>query len=223
MPRQLLFDLDGTLTDPRNGIVGCLRHALSAVQAELPSDPELEAFIGPPLQQSLRRLLGDPDEGVVAEALSRYRERFSSVGMYENEVYPGIPELLRALGDAGCTLRVVTSKPTVFADRILVHFDLSQHFAGVHGSELSGVRSDKAELIAHVLVTARISANDAVMIGDRSHDVLGARANGVRALGVLWGYGTRAELTAAGVDELYETVSALQSGLATWLQLPHVE
>jgi len=211
--RQLCFDLDGTLTDPRNGIVGCLRHALAAVRADIPSDAKLAAFIGPPLQQSLRQLLKNPDESVLAEALTRYRERFSSVGMYDNEVYPGIPELLRALGAAGWTLRVVTSKPTVFADRILTHFDLSQHFTGVHGSELSGVRSDKAELIAHVLETERISAEDAVMIGDRSHDVVGARANGVRALGVLWGYGTRAELAAAGADELYESISALESDL----------
>ena len=214
MPRQLCFDLDGTLTNPRNGIVGCLRHALTAVDADIPSDAELEACIGPPLQQSLRRLLGDPDESVLAEALTRYRERFSAVGMYENEVYSGIPELLRALGGAGRILRVVTSKPSVFAERILAHFDLSQHFAGVHGSELSGVRSDKVELLAHVLETQRIAAKDAVMIGDRSHDVVGARANGVRAVGVLWGYGTRAELTVAGADELYETVAALQRGLS---------
>lgn len=143
--------------------------------------------------------------------------------MYENEVYPGIPELLQALGDAGDILRVVTSKPSVFADRILAHFDLSQHFTGVHGSELSGVRSDKAELIADVLASERISAKDAVMIGDRSHDVVGARANGVRPLGVLWGYGTRAELTAAGADELYASVADLQSDLLTKAELSGVQ
>lgn len=203
--------------------MGCLRHALAAVHAVIPGDAELEACIGPPLQQSLRRLLGDPDESVLVEALTRYRERFSAVGMYENEVYPGIPELLQALGDAGDILRVVTSKPSVFADRILAHFDLSQHFTGVHGSELSGVRSDKAELIADVLASERISAKDAVMIGDRSHDVVGARANGVRPLGVLWGYGTRAELTAAGADELYASVADLQSDLLTKAELSGVQ
>jgi len=212
MPRQLFFDLDGTLTDPRLGIVRCLRHALEGAPIAIPSDAELERFIGPPLQQSLKRLLGA--DAAATDALKRYRERFATSGMYENEVYPGIPELLRALRDVGWKLRVVTSKPKVFADPILDHFGISEHFIGVHGSELSGVRTDKAELIAHVLEVARIPARAAMMIGDRSHDIAGARANGVRALGVLWGYGSRAELTSAGAERLYDSVSALRGDLA---------
>jgi len=220
MARHLFFDLDGTLTDPRQGIVRCLRYALSAFAVAIPTDTELEAFIGPPLQRTFASLLGDDDD-LIAEALRRYRERFASAGMFENQVYPGIPELLESSRHAGWTLHVVTSKPTVFAAQILAHFDLIRHFAAVHGSELSGLRADKTELVAHVLATEQISAPDAVMIGDRSHDVVGAQANGVRALGVLWGYGSREELRAAGAARSYETVEALREALTAALRQAH--
>jgi phosphoglycolate phosphatase len=211
--RTLLFDLDGTLTDPRVGIVTCLRHALAALQAVSPTDRELERFIGPPLQETFRVLLRETPERA-DEAVRLYRERFADVGMYENEVYPGIPELLAALRDAGYSLRVATSKPGVYAERILTHFGLAPYFAGIHGSELSGARTNKAELLAHVLAVADIDPARARMIGDRSFDVLGARANGVRALGVLWGYGSRAELVAAGAEKVYESVALLGADLA---------
>lgn len=216
MRRQgnLLFDLDGTLTDPRIGIVGCLRHALRRLDVPVPMDDELARFIGPPLHESFSRLLSAERALLVPKALELYRERYGTVGMFENRVYHGIPEGLAALRGAGWRLWVVTSKPSTFARPILQHFGLAQYFAGVHGSELSGERTDKGELIAYVLRTEGLSPGEAVMIGDRSHDVVGARTNNVRSRGVLWGYGTREELLSAGADRLYETVAELVSDFA---------
>jgi phosphoglycolate phosphatase len=209
MRGSLLFDLDGTLTDPREGIVGSLRYALAELGLPAPSDDELSSFIGPPLHDSLRRLLGAERANSLPRALELYRERFGTVGMFENRVYPGIAEALAALGDAGWRLWVVTSKPSVFAAPILRHFDLTRHFAGVYGAELSGERSNKSELIAHFLRTEGVPAERTTMIGDRRHDIAGARANGIRAFGVLWGYGTLDELIDAGADALYENVADL--------------
>ena len=207
----LFFDLDGTLTDPREGIVGCIRHALQCLGCSVPPDSELDRCIGPPLRESFCRLA---TAALADAAVEHYRERFRASGMFENRVYPGVPEALTALRAAGWQLLVVTSKPGVFAEQILRHFDLAQYFSAIHGSELSGVRSDKGELIAHVLATEGIAPEYALMIGDRSHDIVGARKNGLRSAGVLWGYGTREELTEAGADRLYESLSVLRDDLA---------
>lgn len=208
---SLLFDLDGTLTDPREGIVGCIRHALQCLGCAVPPDAELDRCIGPPLRESFCRLAS----GALADAaVEHYRERFRASGMFENHVYPGVPEALTALCAVGWQLLVVTSKPAVFAEQIVRHFDLARYFSAIYGSELSGVRSDKGELIAHVLATEGIAPEHALMIGDRSHDIVGARKNGLRSAGVLWGYGTREELTEAGADRLYESVSVLMDDLA---------
>ncbi len=207
---QLLFDLDGTLTDPGLGITRCLAHALEQLGRPAPGRAELERYIGPPLQQNFSELLGSSDDELISEAIARYRDRFGEVGLFENEVYPGIPELLRELREAGHELRVVTSKPTVYAARITAHFELDGHFAEIHGSELSGERTDKAELLAHLLDTEPLTREDCVMIGDRSHDVRGARANGLRSIGVLWGYGSRNELTEAGADQLCADLGELR-------------
>lgn len=207
----LFFDLDGTLTDPREGIVGCIRHALLRLECLVPPDPELDRCIGPPLRESFCRLAG---EALADAAVEHYRERFRATGMFENSVYPEVPGALQALAAAGWRLLVVTSKPGVFAEQILRHFELAPHFAAVYGSELSGLRADKSELIAHVLASEGILPESALMIGDRSHDVLGARKNGVRAAGVLWGYGSREELATAGADRLYESVGDLLADLA---------
>ncbi|HEY6559302.1 MAG TPA: HAD hydrolase-like protein [Polyangiaceae bacterium] len=210
---SLFFDLDGTLTDPRDGITRCLRYALDGVQVPAPTDAELTRWIGPPLHDSFRDFLGPSRRHLVARAVSLYRERFGTVGMFENSVYPGVPEGLRLLVESGRRLFVVTSKPTHFARPILQHFDLSRFFVGVYGSELSGERSDKGELISHVLRTEGLESNDALMIGDRAHDVRGARQNQVRAIGALWGYGGREELSDAGANDLYASVSELVAAL----------
>jgi len=210
---QLLFDLDGTLTDPGLGITRCLAHALEQLGRPAPGRAELERFIGPPLQQNFAELLDTTDEGLIGEAIARYRDRFGEVGLFENEVYPGIPELLDELGAAGHELRVVTSKPTVYAARITAHFGLDGHFAEVHGSEMSGRRTDKAELLGHLLDTEPLAREDCVMIGDRSHDVRGARANGLRNIGVLWGYGSPDELKEAGADHLCADLGELRHAI----------
>jgi phosphoglycolate phosphatase len=204
---NILFDLDGTLTDPREGIVACIKHGLSSLGEPSPPDAELERFIGPPLHETFAKLLSG-DRNVDA-AVKAYRERFSAVGMFENVVYAGIPEVLKTLGAKGAALYVATSKPQVFAERILDHFDLSRYFTRVFGSELNGVRSNKGELIEHILLTEQLSPVDTVMVGDREHDIHGARRNSVRAVGVLWGYGSTKELVAAGAEQIFAQPSEL--------------
>jgi len=213
MTTSLFFDLDGTLTDPRDGILRCLQYALAGIQVPVPTEADLTRLIGPPLQESFRYVLGPSKAHLVPDAIALYRERFGTIGMFENAVYPGIPEGLAALARAGWRLFVVTSKPTAFARPILQHFDLVHHFSGIYGSELSGERSDKGNLISYVLEAEHIPAEQAAMIGDRSHDVIGARANKVRAIGALWGYGTHEELAEAQADRIYATVPEMFSDL----------
>ena len=206
---NVLLDLDGTLTDPRVGIVACLQHALHRLGRPCPPPADLVAFIGPPLRESFGRLL-DTDEGsAIDEAVTLYRERFAAIGLFENIVYQGVPEALAELRGLGMTLYVATSKAHTFARRIVEHFGLGSFFAGVYGSELDGTRADKAELIAHVLQREALASTSTVMVGDRAHDVRGARARGVFPVGVLWGYGSRAELTSAGAGILCERPALL--------------
>ena len=211
--RHLFFDLDGTLTYPAPGICACLAHAVSALGRPAPPGAELRRFIGPPLRDVFAELLGSSEGALVEEAVRRYRERFSTIGLYENAVYPGIPNVLAALGAEGFSLRVVTSKPHVFADRIIDHFGLREFFPRVYGAELTGERSSKAELIAHALVSEDAPPSRACMIGDRRHDVEGARAHGVTAIGVTWGYGSREELEQAGADRVVEHLDELRSAV----------
>lgn len=202
---NVLFDLDGTLTDPREGIVACMKHALASLHRPVPGDAELERFIGPPLRNAFCELLSAPSGGKeVGAAVAAFRERFTALGMFENRVYDGIPQALEGLLERGARLFVATSKPRVFAEQILEHFGLAGHFAAIYGSELTGERSDKVELIAHALTTSALHAAGSVMVGDRRYDVWGALANEVRPVGVLWGYGSREELAAAGADDLFD-------------------
>jgi phosphoglycolate phosphatase len=197
---HLLFDLDGTLTDPFPGITKCIQNALTSLGQPMPSAESLRWCIGPPLKNSFLRLLGPLHEHLADEAVARYRERFGSVGLFENSVYPGIEQTLEDLKNCGHSLSVATSKPFVFAERIIQHFGLSRYFHSVYGSELDGTRSDKAQLIDHILKREQIDPSSVVMIGDREHDMIGASHNSVAGLGVLWGYGTREELEAAGAS-----------------------
>lgn len=205
----ILFDLDGTLCDPRVGIVRSLQYALQKTGHAIPSESELVRYIGPPLYESFAVLLNCKDAELVKHAVELYRERFVSTGMFENSVYPGITDLLAELYAERYHLYVVTSKPTVFAQNILNHFRLAANFLCIYGSELDGRRADKSDLIAHVLEQEKIIPSEAVMIGDREHDIKGAIANGVRPIGVLWGYGSLDELTKAGASVLCETPESL--------------
>jgi phosphoglycolate phosphatase len=204
----LLLDLDGTLTDSKPGIFASIRHALNALGIESPPDEVLSPLIGPPTREAFRILLPSADDAYVERAVALYRERFGMVGLFENSVYPGIPEALESLRAAGFRLWVVTSKPRVYAERVVDHFGLRAAFERVQGPELQ-VERTKADLIAQVLAEANLAPGETWMIGDRSHDVVGAKKNGVRSAGVLWGYGTEQELRAAGADVVLASVADL--------------
>ncbi len=195
---NLLFDLDGTLTDPQEGIVGSIQYALKKFSIDYKDD--LTWCIGPPLQESFARILKTSNKETLDTAIVYYRERFATTGLFENKVYEGIPELLDTLQASGHRLFIATSKPKVFADKILKHFDLAHFFESIYGSELDGTRSNKAELIKYILETERLDAKVTLMIGDRKHDILGARANDLVSIGVAWGYGKDAELKDAGLS-----------------------
>ena len=200
---HLLFDLDGTLTDPKLGIVACLRYALGQLDIEIDADARLESCIGPPLRDSFRRLCGaDSSVERIETAVELYRERFATLGLFENRVYDGIPQCLEKLRLATATRHLATSKPTIYADQIVSHFRLGPHLDGVYGSELDGRLGDKTELIRHIIERENLTPRNTLMIGDRSFDMIGARNNGIRAIGVLWGYGGKAELKQAGADHL---------------------
>jgi phosphoglycolate phosphatase len=197
----LLVDLDGTVTEPGRGIIGAFRHAVAAMTGrEAPPHGELGWVIGPPLRISLPRVL--PPGADVEAALGHYRAFYDAGAMFDAVVHEGVPEALAGLAAEGWRIILCTSKPHVFARRILDHFGLIGHFEAIHGAEFDGTRDNKGDLIGHILTTERVEAGRAVMIGDREHDVLGARRWGIPAIGVLWGYGGREELDAAGAARI---------------------
>ena len=204
-----LVDLDGTITDPARGLIGAFRYALDRIGAHVPEASELTWVIGPPLRVAFPRLLG-PDADI-ERAVALYREFYSAGGITDADVYTGIPEALAELKRTHSRMYVCTAKPRVFAERVLAHFDLTGLFDGIYGPELDGRHDDKAELMAHIIATERISSDRAVMIGDRDNDVRAARANGVPCVGVLWGYGSAHELTQAGAHLLCEAPASLAS------------
>lgn len=200
----ILFDLDGTLTDPKEGVVNCILYALDKLGIIFDENINLSNYIGPPLQKTFAELLNSNDENLIITALGHYRERFKRSGMFENYVYEGIEELLAHLSDSGCSLYVATSKPSVFAKQILDHFKLRKYFSQIYGSELDGSLSNKIDLIEYILSKEDIDIENCFMVGDRKHDAIGAIENGVKPLGILWGYGTQEELTTVGVTYMYE-------------------
>jgi len=200
--KTILFDLDGTLTDPKEGITRSIAYALERMGVEPPPLADLTFAIGPPLRHSLARLIGNDASDAVERTLAFYRERFADVGLFENAPYEGIADALAELSRGGATLYVATSKPRVYAERIVRHFGLDAHFVAVHGCELDGTREDKRDLLAHLLPHHGVDARHAVMVGDRGVDMMAARHHGVRAVGALWGYGSPEELNAAGAHVL---------------------
>ena len=212
-PSQLFLDLDGTITDPRDGIVRSISHALAALNRPIPAESSLERFIGPPLARVFETLLDSTDPALVGSSIEAYRERFSTVGIFENRVYPEIPAALAALTRRGFSLLLVTSKPAVFARRILDHFELAPYFTGVYGPGLEERKYTKGTLVSRALAAGAIAPAAAVMIGDRKDDIEGARENGVSSIGVTWGYGSREELELAGADRIVDSVPELLSML----------
>ena len=202
----VLFDLDGTLTDSKIGITKSVQYALSKFNIREDNLDNLESFIGPPLSESFQKHCGF-DPGQAQQAVDFYREYFSTSGIYENEVYPGIPDLLADLKRKRKQLIVATSKPTVFANQILSAFNLYQHFTSVIGSHLDGTRTSKIEIIAHALsALERPKENGTVMVGDREHDIIGAQGNAIDSIAVTYGYGSLLELQQAKPTYLAHTV-----------------
>lgn len=189
----ILFDLDGTLTDPKEGITKSVAYALESFGIHVEDLDSLCKFIGPPLKESFM-VYYELDDAQGDQAVEKYRERFAVTGLFENKVYPGIREMLELLKEQGKTLLVATSKPSIYARQILGHFDLMKYFTFLSGSELDGTRVDKAEVITYALQENKIQdLSKVIMIGDREHDIIGANKNGIDSIGVLYGYGCREE------------------------------
>lgn len=210
---NLLFDLDGTLTDPKLGISRCIQHALTELGVAPPPADSLDWCIGPPLSQSFGRLLNSSDGDLLGQAVQLYRQRFAQVGLFENRVYEGIPQTLAALRTRGFRLFLATAKPRVFAQRILDHFDLAEHFDVAYGSELNGHLSDKPSLVQHILVCEALDPEQTMIIGDRHYDILGGKANGIRTGAVTYGFGSEEELRGAGADVFFPTPEGIAEGL----------
>ena len=210
MTPTIFFDLDGTLTDPMVGITGSIQYALEklAVDVNVPEANELTWCIGPPLLETFKTLVGSDH---APTAVAHYRERFSSVGLYQNTPYSGIQDALSALQSAGIRLCVASSKPHVYVREILEHFELIHYFSDVFGSLLNGTRTDKSELLRFALSETRVDARTATMVGDRKHDIIGALDNGISAIGVLYGYGSEEELVQAGANRFAKAPSDLVS------------
>lgn len=212
----ILFDLDGTISDPKQGICGCVQYALRSFGIEEPELDRLEPFIGPPLAESFMKYYNFTAEQA-QEAVEKYRERFSVTGKYENVLYPGMGALLHDLKASGATLAIASSKPTVYVEDILVHFGIREYFDIVVGSELDGRRVHKEEVVAEVLsqLAARGESDPdkMVMIGDRSFDVEGAKAIGAHCIAVSYGYAQPGELENAGAEIIVRDVEGLRSVL----------
>jgi phosphoglycolate phosphatase len=204
---HVLFDLDGTLLDPSAGLLGAIQHALRELGKPVPPAAELSWMIGPPLRASFSELLGGAEE--TPAAIGHYRAYYGARGMYEAVVYQGIPEALEALEAAGCRLIVATAKPYRFARPILQHFGLANRFVAIHGPELDGTRDAKADLIAFILAAEGVAVDAALMVGDRALDVEAAASHGIASIAAGWGYGSRAELSAAGAAAICVTPGAL--------------
>ena len=198
MRAHVYFDLDGTLTDPYVGITQCILYALDKLGFPHPSDEYLNSCIGPSLYVTFPEMVG---EELTPKAIDLYRERFDDVGWLENIPYDGIHDTLAAVADSGCVLFVATSKPRIAAGRIVEHFGMGQFFEKVYGCELDGTRSNKADLLKYA-INENPQASSRTMIGDRKHDLIGAIANGIRPVGVSYGYGSSDELHAAGATAI---------------------
>lgn len=207
--QYLLFDLDGTLTDPGEGITNSVAYALKKWGIEISDRRELYYFIGPPLSASFKKYYGFSEEDAI-KSVEYYREYFRDKGIFENRVYDGIPKLLETLKKSGKTLILATSKPEKFAKQILDHFDLAKYFDFVAGASMDESRNKKADVIRYALDLAKIENKaEALMIGDRDQDMLGAQVNGIDSLGVLYGYGDSEELSASGAKYIAETVEQI--------------
>ncbi len=209
MYTTFLFDLDGTVTDPKKGIVNSVLYALEKVGIEELHVSELDSFIGPTIQQSFVERY-NMNEGEVERAVFYFREYLKQRGLLENSVYEGIPNLLKQLKDTGNRLFIATSKPTIFARQVIEHFQLTNYFEDIIGSNLNGTRIKKEEIIAHILQQNEgLNKEEVVMIGDRKHDIIGANHNGIASIGVLYGYGSENELIEVSATHIAKDIEEL--------------
>jgi len=200
----VLLDLDGTLSDSRPGIAACFRYTVEQLGHDPEAVGDLTWAVGPPIRVSIQRLIAQYGDDRVDQAVDIYRARYSTAGLYECSVYPGIVGMLDGLREAGHTMCIATSKRRDFAERVMDHLQLRGYVRGVYGAEPGGGLDDKQDLLAHILTAEGFAAADCVMLGDRLHDIHAAQANAIRSIGALWGYGGRDELTAAGAGALAE-------------------
>lgn len=211
MYNVVLFDLDGTITDSGSGITNSVVYALKKWNIEVADKAELYPFIGPPLQESFERFFHFSEEEA-KKAVEYYREYYRDKGIFENEVYAGVEELLKKIKESGRKIILATSKPKVFAVRILEHFHLAQYFDFVSGASMDGVRCEKIDVIQHALKECGVKELEkVVMVGDRKHDILGAKAAGIDSIGVLFGFGDYEELCNAGATYIVEDVASIFS------------
>ena len=211
--KYILFDLDGTLTDPKEGITKAVQYALKKHGIEVESRDELEKFIGPSLKYSFMEFYSFSEEQAL-QAVEDYREYFKTIGLYENEVYPGIVALLKELHSRDMKLFIATSKPTVFASQIAEHFNIDKYFTEIVGSQLDGTRVEKDEVIGYILEKYNLTQKDhIIMVGDRKFDILGAKKHGLQTIGVSYGYSEENELEEAGACCIADTVEQLATYL----------
>ena len=211
--KYILFDLDGTLTDPKEGITKSFQYALKHMGIIEENLDALEKVIGPPLKDSFMEFYGMNEEDAL-EAVAKYRERFKTIGLYENEIFDGIRELLEHLQKEGFLLAIASSKPTVFVEQICEHFEIKQYFHHIVGSFLDGRRSEKEEVIEEAVKEfGEENLDEIIMVGDRKFDIIGAHQKGLKAIGVTFGYGGEKELKAAKADYIVNTVVELEKML----------
>lgn len=204
--KYILFDLDGTITDSGVGIINSIVYALKKYGIEIEDKGKLNKFVGPPLGDSFEKYYGFSKEKAI-EAVDYYREYYKEKGLFENLVYDGFEDLVKTLKDENKELIVATSKPEIFAKQILDHFNLSKYFTYIAGSTLDGTRVKKGDVIRYALENCEIKdLSQVIMVGDREHDVIGAKQVGIKSIGVLYGYGDREELEGAGADFIAENV-----------------
>lgn len=212
----ILLDLDGTVSDPKVGICTSVQYGLRKMGIEVPDIDVLTPFIGPPLRDSFREYYNIPEDDI-EKVVAFYRERFSTVGLFENDLYPGMKDMLSDLKKAGKHLALASSKPRVFVQKILDHFDISGYFEVIMGSELDGTRENKIEIIEESLrllfKDCPVEKEKCVMVGDRKYDVSAAGQTGIKSIGVTYGYGSREELEEAGADLIVDSVSELKDRL----------
>ncbi|MBI2850497.1 MAG: HAD hydrolase-like protein [Chloroflexi bacterium] len=217
MLSNVFFDLDGTLTDPEEGIAKCLRYSLERLGRLYPGELEAKDFIGPPLRSTFEKLLCSDEKPLIEKAVSLYRERFSTVGLFENAVYPGIEDLLSTLYKNSFRLYIVTTKPKIYADRIIEYFRLARWFSDIFGTELDGRFDNKAELIEFILAHLKLAPEETVMVGDRREDIVAGKANRIKTVGVTYGFGSEQEIIDSTPDyvcssppEIRETIMSIR-------------